>query len=301
MRALFVGLGSIGCRHLRNLKTVLPDIEVDALRSSKRRLGDDIAALLHGEIFSADDLSGEYDLCFITGPTHLHHANISQTLPFVKNFFVEKPIFERAYDLSFLSEKTVYVAAPLRHTTLFLTLQKLLWDEKPFAVRAICSSYLPEWRVGADYRNCYSAMKEMGGGVRLDLIHEWDYLGALFGTVDSIKSMHGNLSELEIDSEDYALYIATAGGVALSLHLDYFGREYKRVCEVICRDGNITADFGSGIIHHYQKGEIDCREDGNDKYIREMRHFIDISNGVENINDAQRASDTLRLCLSSDF
>ncbi len=301
LRALFVGLGSIGCRHLRNLKEILPDIEVFALRSGNRPLNSEISALLSGELFGINELCGEYDLCFITGPTHLHRIAIEDTLPFVKSYFVEKPIFEQPHDLSFLSKKTVYVAAPLRHTTLFLTLQRLLREEKPLAVRAICSSYLPSWRAGVDYRKCYSAIKEQGGGVRLDLIHEWDYLGALFGSVDSLKSLYGNLSDLEIDSEDYSLYIATANGVALSVHLDYFGREYKRVCEIICRDGNITADFGSGLIRHHQKGEIDCREDGNDKYIREMRHFIDVSNGGENINDMRRALDTLRLCLSDDY
>ena len=35
MKALFVGLGSIGQRHLRNLKKLRPDIELIAVRSSR--------------------------------------------------------------------------------------------------------------------------------------------------------------------------------------------------------------------------------------------------------------------------
>ena len=33
MKALFVGLGSIGQRHLRNLKKIRPDVELMAIRS----------------------------------------------------------------------------------------------------------------------------------------------------------------------------------------------------------------------------------------------------------------------------
>ena len=35
MKALFVGLGSIGQRHLRNLNKLRPDIELIAVRSSR--------------------------------------------------------------------------------------------------------------------------------------------------------------------------------------------------------------------------------------------------------------------------
>ena len=50
-----------------------------------------------------------------------------------------------------------------------------------YSARVLCSSYLPGWRPGVDYRTVYSAHKDMGGGVTIDLIHEWDYLVELFG------------------------------------------------------------------------------------------------------------------------
>ena len=59
MKVLFVGIGSIGTRHLRNLHTVAAErglaLEVTALRSSPRPLADDVAALI------AEDMGAEVE------------------------------------------------------------------------------------------------------------------------------------------------------------------------------------------------------------------------------------------------
>ncbi len=298
MKALFVGLGSIGCRHIKNLKQLRPDIEIEAIRSSNRTLPEEIECLLSKQHFDATSLSGEFDLCFITNPTHLHLKALEQTAPFAKSYFIEKPIFEDQHEFPFTDNRPVYIAAPLRHTSLFNKLAELLKDEKCLAVRAICSSYLPEWRPGTDYTKCYSAIKEYGGGVKLDLIHEWDYIKALFGEPEQLHCISGNISELDINSEDYAIYIATCKGIPITLHLDYFGRKFSRKCEVICDKGTISAGFNSGIIKHYALGWIDCREDANTKYLAEMQHYLDVAEGKKNINDGKNALNTLKVVLA---
>ncbi len=301
MRALFVGLGSIGTRHLKNLKDLRPNIEVEAIRSSSRELPREIAELVNKQHSNATTLSGKYDLCFITNPTHLHREAIEQTKPFAKSYFIEKPIFECEDTLPINDSRPVYVAAPLRHTNLFVKLSQLLQKEHCFAARAICSSYLPSWRPGTDYTKCYSAIKEQGGGVRLDLIHEWDYLRALFGEPNELKCISGKNSDLKIDSEDFALYIANCNGVAISLHLDYFGKKYSRSCEIICKNGTIKADFASGLIEHYDLGWVDCRENANAKYIAEMKHYLDVVDGKPNINDGETALSTLKTVLKDQL
>ncbi len=300
MRALFVGLGSIGSRHVKNLKQLCPGIEMEAVRSSKTQLSEDVGNLISKQHFDMKGITGRYELCFITNPTHLHRDAIEQTMGYVDSYFIEKPIFQKDMTLPFDDGRPVYVAAPLRHTNLFVKLSQLLTEEKCLAVRAICSSYLPSWRPGTDYTKCYSAIKEQGGGVKLDLIHEWDYLKALFGEPEQIKQISGNVSDLEISSEDYAIYIATAGGIPISLHLDYFGKNYSRSCEVICEKGPIKADFLTGMIEHYSLGPIDCKEDGNSKYLREMAHYLEVASGEKSLNDGENAVSTLRLVLSED-
>ena len=73
------------------------------------------------------------------------------------------------------------------------------------SARVICSSYLPDWRPGVDYRTVYSAHKALGGGVTIDLIHEWDYLVDLFGVPQKLYNFKGTYSDLEIDSDDLSV------------------------------------------------------------------------------------------------
>ena len=59
MKVLFVGIGSIGTRHLRNLHTVAAErgiqLDVTALRSSPRPLPEDVAGLINNQIMELDD------------------------------------------------------------------------------------------------------------------------------------------------------------------------------------------------------------------------------------------------------
>ena len=71
--ALFVGLGSIGTRHLKNLTNLCADrgwtLQADALRSDlSRPLRDGVAALLHAQYTDLADAPAHYDMVFITKP-----------------------------------------------------------------------------------------------------------------------------------------------------------------------------------------------------------------------------------------
>ena len=102
-----------------------------------------------------------------------------------KHMFIEKPIFDskeyRLEALNFNKSGVYYVAGPLRFSSVIQKLRDIIPHEKIYCVRVICSSYLPDWRPNVDYRLVYSASKEKGGGVAIDLIHEWDYITYLFG------------------------------------------------------------------------------------------------------------------------
>lgn len=305
MRVLFTGLGSIGTRHLKNLHAVAAQkgltLHVDALRSSDRALPGEVSALLDGSFTDIAAL-GTYDAAFITNPTHMHFDTLRALRGKVGTFFIEKPIFDRTdralADCLDAGQKA-YVAAPMRWCGAMLALKELLPSLRVYSARAICSSYLPDWRPNVDYRTVYSAHKDMGGGVTIDLIHEWDYLAELFGIPLAVHNFKGQYSHLEIDSDDLSVYIAQYPTLLCELHLDYFGRKYRRALELFCEDGTVTADFYDGTLT-LQNGEVrQYAEPVNERYLREMQYFLDyaVSGAGESVNTPQTALQVLKLTL----
>lgn len=306
MKVLFAGLGSIGTRHLNNLFAVAAQqgipLQADALRSSLRPLPEQTAQKLRAQYVSFDQL-GHYDAAFITNPTHLHAHTLAELAGRVDCFFIEKPIFEATgYDLDQLGlgvGQKAYVAAPMRWCGVYLALKKRLEELRPYSARVICSSYLPGWRPGVDYRQVYSAHKAMGGGVTIDLIHEWDYMVDLFGTPLACHNFKGTYSHLEIDSDDLSIYIARYPDMLAEVHLDYFGRTYRRSIELFCKDGTVTADFGAGTLT-LEDGTVEHYEEPlNERYMREMEYFVEyaLHGKGESVNSPGMALDVLRLTL----
>ena len=153
-------------------------------------------------------------------------------------------------------------------------LKALCEREHVAAARTICSSYLPEWRPGTDYRECYSAHAELGGGVVLDLIHEWDYLSWLFGLPLETEGFCGHFSPLEITSDDVAVYAARYRDLLLSLQLDYIGRVPRRETELYCADETYVGDLIKGEVRHLRSGETETLPK-EDLYLNEMNYFLD--------------------------
>lgn len=307
MKALFVGLGSIGSRHLENLTEICRQKEIplvcEALRSDLcNPLRPGVAEKLSRQFIDTEQLD-HYDLAFITNPTALHANALQVVQGKADAIFLEKPVFEKtSYDLRALGlgpRQKCYVAAPMRWCGTMIALKELLPSLHPYSVRVICSSYLPEWRPGVDYRKVYSAHKKQGGGVAIDLIHEWDYLVDLFGVPEKVYNLRGTYSDLEIDSDDLSVYIARYPTLLAEVHLDYFGREYRRSIELFCQDGTVTADFGAGTLTLADGTVQHFEEPVNQRYLREMEYFLDYAqNGSgPSVNSAQMGLDVLKITL----
>jgi predicted dehydrogenase len=298
-KVLFVGLGSIGQRHLRNIITLFNsrniDFQIDALRT-KNQSHDGIANVY----IKTNELPSDYDIAFVTNPTNAHYETMLFLQDKAKHLFVEKPIFDRVRDFSFKSG-ICYVACPLRFNPVVRSLKQFVQSNNVFAFRAICSSYLPDWRPGTNYKTNYSAIKSMGGGVELDLIHEIDYLTWIFGKTTKLHSVFGKKSNLEIDSNDLALYILEFVGVLGSLHLDYFGRYSegnKREIEVFTNNDTVLFDIVNSRISYQFSSKI-TPLDKEDPYLNEMNYFLDLitSDNPENYNNCSSATETLKIAL----
>ncbi len=298
----FVGLGSIAGRHIHNLKELLgEDVEIDAVRSGRgKKLSPELEENLSGIYYSPGEAKDRYDAVFITNPTGMHYDTLQSFLPKSDCFFIEKPVFQSGTeDLTpFRKEnKIYYVACPLRYTNVIQYLKKNIDFSEVYSMRCISSSYLPDWRPGTDYRKTYSAHKAMGGGVSIDLIHEWDYIHYLTGSPEKVKSLILRKSDLEIDSDDLAIYIAEYADKAVELHLDYLGRKPIRKLELFMREDTICADLISQKIEWLCEGKVlDLAQERNDFQKKELMHFLDIISGrAECDNGLEEACSILRI------
>lgn len=303
MKVCFIGLGSIASRHIKNLVELYRNqIIIDALRSGKGNNADlDIEKFINCTYYNYDELPRDYDVIFITNPTNLHFETLKKANEHAKNFFIEKPIFQTGEEsvakLNLEEEKTYYVACPLRYTNVISYLKKNIDFSHVYSIRCISSSYLPEWRPGIDYRKTYSAKKEFGGGVSIDLIHEWDYISYLIGFPKRVQNFVGKKSNLEINSDDVAIYIAEYADKVVELHLDYFGRIPTRRMELYCKDDTMEVDLiDQKICFLKEKKFIHLSQDRNDYQKKELKHFFDIIEGsMPNDNSIELACKTLRI------
>jgi len=298
MKICLIGLGSIGSRHLKNITNILTErnikYSIDALRSKRTILSQHIEPLLNRIFYDIDEVPNDYDIIFITNPTNLHYEAISKIVHKTKHIFIEKPLFESCeYDLDGLhmnSDSIYYVACPLRYSPVINCIKGIIKKENIYSVRAISSSYLPDWRKGVDYRNIYSAKKSQGGGVSLDLIHEWDYIIDLFGIPLQVYNLNGQYSNLEIDSDDISVYIAQYKDKLVELHLDYFGKNTMRQLELFCEDYVILADLIQMKVEYKGTIQKTIYLDKEDIYMNEMNSFLDmILNNAINRNDIYHA------------
>lgn len=306
IKFLFVGLGSIGKRHLQNVTDELTACgiaySVDVLRRTDIPLEEGIAKRIETVYRSFSKINTEYDAIFITNPSSLHYETLKEAVGFARAIFIEKPVFTNPNaDLAALAlrqDGIYYVACPLRRSPVLRRAKELLRGGNPASARAICSSYLPEWRSGADYRLSYSADGRMGGGVRLDIIHEWDYLASFFGIPKMVKSFSGHVSALEINSEDVALYIARYSDMLLSLQLDYTGRLPRRELELYFDDETVVCDIKNNEVRYLKSGETEtfCLVD---IHRAETNYFLDLITGIEteNINPPEQALEIVKLAL----
>lgn len=301
-----VGLGSIGQRHLRNVTEVLTErgtsCSIDLVRSGKgRNLDREIIQKVNQVYYSNDLVPEDYDIVFITNPTHLHFETIQQFIGKTQHMFIEKPAFDRTdvnLDLLKLRKDCIYyVACPLRYTNVIQYIKNNIDLKSIYCARVICSSYLPEWRPNIDYKNTYSAHKEQGGGVSIDLIHEWDYICYLFGYPNQLYNIKGNFSNLDIDSEDLSIYIARYPQMAVEVHLDYFGRYDTREIQLFMADDTVIGDLLHSEIRFLKTGKIlSFKEQRNDFQRKEISNFFDILEGKTiNPNDLSTALNTLKI------
>lgn len=306
MKILIVGLGSIAKKHISALVSIIPNVEIFALRSTRTSNSyPDI-----NNIFDLEEISSiKIDFAIISNPTAERKKAIEQLVPFGFPLFIEKPLhstleIKELVDLIKKKSILTYVACNLR----FLDCIKFTKDQMQETndkrlneVNIYCGSYLPDWRQG-DYKVSYSANAQLGGGVHIDLIHELDYLYWLCGKPNQVHRIFRSKSSLSISSFDYANYLLDYNGFSANVVLNYFRRDPKRSLELVFEDETWCVDLLKNQITCNDQIIFSSEQSIQDTYKIQMEYFVDcVKKDTNTFNSASEAYNVLKICLGDDI
>ena len=306
MNILIVGLGSIARKHIAAIRTLAPDARIYGLRSSKD------APKVEGvtDLYGLDDAGIKFDFAIISNPTSHHATTIRELIGLNIPLFIEKPVFgdlnnENLVETVESSGILNYVACNLRFLDSIRFLHDYIAshpDRRVNEVNVYCGSYLPDWRPGTDYRKCYSAIPELGGGVNIDLIHDIDYVYWIFGKPEKTVSVCRNVSSLDIRAVDYANYTLLYPRFTASVILNYYRRDYKRTIEVVFYDDTWLADLKENTITDSSGATVfKGMNTPQETYLNQMEYFLDlIKNGDRAENTVNEAYNVLKICLKNE-
>ena len=290
MKILLKGFGSIGKRHASNLLGL--GIRDLVIVSSKTTLGEGFD---HLEVFStieeALDHHSDFTHGLICSPTAFHIPDLWRFLKAgIGNIYLEKPVshnFEGCTEIYAEIKRCnarVQVGFDLHFDPGLMKAKEILDScaiGKIISANAFVGQYLPDWRPYEDHRKGMSASIEKGGGVMLDLVHEFDYLRWIMGTPSRIVAFYQTNPSLEIETEDVSdVLIQFKNGASASLHLDYHQRILVRHCYFTGEKGSLLWDLAKRSIALTKEDKniefFDfSRYERNDRYIEIIKAFLE--------------------------
>ncbi|WP_299074827.1 Gfo/Idh/MocA family oxidoreductase [uncultured Paraglaciecola sp.] len=285
---LVCGAGSIGQRHITNLKAL--GVRVIAWRTRKDKISE-LAEKLKIPVFA--DLNKALDACdavIIATETHRHVDIAQKAADKKKHLFIEKPIshnlqnLEKLYQISSTNKLVIEVGCMLRMSSTLSQLKEFIDTQKYGSVltyRAVMGQSLDTWRPGSDYRTSYSADSSRGGGALMDLIHQIDLVQYLFGQIASVYCFNQTIGPLEINAETLSsLTLQSKNGVSGQVQVDMISPIYRGNIEVVTTDALLMWDIQTNVLSIDKTG-IDkivispgSEFQRNDFFLSHMRHFI---------------------------
>ncbi len=249
-----IGKGSIGVRHGKIFEKI--GCNVTYFRQKKS------SSLQKNEIKNIKDLKKKIDLICICNPTSLHSRTFIQFQDISKNFFIEKPSFNKASDIKkifrIIKKKKINIFSGymFRFDPRILLIKSIIKKSKIRYANFIWQTFMPNWHPWENYKNSYASIKKLGGGVLLTCSHEIDMAQNLFGKVNKVFCTD-TISNLGTNVENSVfLILIHKNGIKSNITIDFSSKQSQRIFEISGNDLNIIWNFKNKKVLIKKKNKI---------------------------------------------
>ena len=287
MKILVCGAGSIGIRHIENLKKI--GVIVLAWRNRKglaKKLSEQYKIRVYTCI---DEAINNADGVVVATTTNTHIEIATKVIENNKALFIEKPLSDSYKKITPFLEKIkenhiIEVGFQLRAHPNLIKLNELIEKNEfgpLYTYRAVVGQRLDQWRPGTDYKKSYSANRDQGGGALLDLTHEIDLIQWLTGPINEIYANLATVSDLQMNAEDLVnLTLTNANNAVGQIQLDMLSPVYRRELELVFQKAVLRWDAVKGVLIKTNSTgmvivhKVSNEFNRNDMFMTQMKHFI---------------------------
>lgn len=252
LKGLIIGCGSIGERHLHNLKKI--GVQNIGVYDTSKAIVDKISEKYNTKKFYNVDTAllfkPDFTIICTYPNSHVQLANVC--IDADSHLFLEKPISSDLKGVKSMLEKAksrkinVAIGYNLRFDRGLNLLRKKIQNNEigtPMSILSQWGHNIKLWRPGLNYKNHY--ILQQGGGIILDDSHEYDYVRWLLDDEPiSIYCQTKKANNIKTATESLATIILKfRKGTIASFILDYIRPKYERECNVIGEKGNLEWEY----------------------------------------------------------
>ena len=302
LRGLVIGCGSIGERHIHNLKKIgikeLGIFDINQKRLTELKNKYSVNSFL--DIKSALEYNPDFSI-ICTYPES-HHEFAKKCINAKSHVFIEKPIstklkeIEKVLDNAKTKKLKVAVGYNLRFDKGLRSLKEKISNKEignVLFISAYFGHHIKFWGNRKKINEHYILQK--GNGIILDGSHEYDYIRWLVNEkVVSVFCQTKKLENIKTETESLAsIFLKFKNGIIANVNIDYVRPNYERGCNIIGDQGKLEWKYEMlkhTKIKYVQKVETKLKKEMifnqlhktfsekvlvNNMYIEEMKNFLD--------------------------
>lgn len=304
MKAIIVGLGSMGKRRARLLHTLDKSIQIIGVdvQKERRRQAEAELGIVTGHSIEAVCKANDLDIAFVSTSPLSHSAIIKECLEKNLHVFTELNLVTAGYDenieLARKKSRVLFLSSTFLYRKEIQFIENCIRECRgKFSYMYHAGQYLPDWHPWESYKNFFVGDKRTNG-CREFMAIEFPWIIDVFGEIKDIYVKKGNNSRLEVDFPDsYQIMLEHEKGYKGMIAIDVVSRKAIRRLEISGEDIYLTWDGTPDSLKIYDYNNkceknillydsVENREEYSafiieDAYKSEIENFLNIIEGKE--------------------